>query len=476
MSRSLSNHARRAVCLRAALFSLFVAVGCSESGPGDDDSDGDALVATADASEVIGTVVTIRWTTEEPSTGYVEYGADGGHETQVWSAATDATSHEVVLFGLKTSTEYAYRVVAVIDDVESDTFESEFTTGVLPGDLSQHGLTVEATGDHAGGYLLAPIVSTPPKPVIMDRDGDIVWWFLDQDFDHDMHISVGLSCDGQHVLFNSMSTAYADQADPHYIEHVVRLSLDGTELERIEKAEHSHTFVELPDGTIAFLVYDRRDVDGENVVGDQIVEVAPDGTETVVWSAFDDFDYDPEDPPPGTGWSHAAALDYDPVEEAYFVSLRNFACIVKIGRSSGDMAWQLGGRGSSFEIEGEVFTDQHEFQILDGGAGIVLFDNGTAARYNSRVLEYALDTDSWTATQQWSYQLDPPIFVPTGGDVMRLPSGNTLVTWSSAGQIDEVTPDGALVWRQNMDLGGGFGFTQWQQDLYAPVLPNCALE
>jgi len=459
-----------------AMLLAMAAMGCNGDDPQDDDDSTSELDATAELSPAIATVVTVRWSSDEPTEGFVEYGEDDSYGTQVASRAGEAEAHEAVLFGLKPSTTYAFRVVTVVDGEEQQSEEGTFTTGVLPGELSQHGLAVDAPGDHEGGFLLAPIISTPPKPVIMDREGNIVWWFLDPEFDHNMHITVTMACDGEHVLFNSVSTTYDGDLDPHYIEHVVRISVDGTEVERIEREEHQHSFVELPDGTLAMLVYDRREMDEQPVVGDQIIEFAPDGTETVVWTVFDEFDYNPEDPPPGTGWSHANAISYDPADEAYYVSLRNFACILKIDRASGEIVWILGGRESDFEIEGEVFTDQHEFELLDDGASIVLFDNGTAGRYNSRVLEYALDFEAWTATEQWSYELDPPIFVPTGGDVTRLPSGNTLVTWSSAGQMDEVSPGGELVWRQNLDLGGGFGFTQWQQDLYAPVLPNCGIE
>ena len=51
------------------------------------------------------------------------------------------------------------------------------------------------------------------------------------------------------------------------------------------------------------------------------------------------------------------------------------------------------------------------------------------------------------------------------GDVYRLPNGNTLITWSALGQIDEVTPDGEVVWRLRSEIGKGFGFTMWRENL-----------
>ena len=66
-----------------------------------------------------------------------------------------------------------------------------------------------------------------------------------------------------------------------------------------------------------------------------------------------------------------------------------------------------------------------------------------------------------TAQQIWTHVDDPPLFSIGFGDVTRLPSDHTLVTWSSAGQIDEVTEDGVLVWRMNAAMGAGFGYTAW---------------
>ena len=55
------------------------------------------------------------------------------------------------------------------------------------------------------------------------------------------------------------------------------------------------------------------------------------------------------------------------------------------------------------------------------------------------------------------------------GSVERLPNGNTLITFSSLGQIDEVTPEGELVWRLRAEMGSGFGYSSWRNNLYDVV-------
>jgi hypothetical protein len=87
-----------------------------------------------------------------------------------------------------------------------------------------------------------------------------------------------------------------------------------------------------------------------------------------------------------------------------------------------------------------------------------VFDNGDASRFANQVLEFELDEEMGTAKEVWSYQPETDIFSFSLGDVSRLENGNTLVTFSNQGQIDEVNADGDLVWRLNFELGGATGY------------------
>jgi hypothetical protein len=50
------------------------------------------------------------------------------------------------------------------------------------------------------------------------------------------------------------------------------------------------------------------------------------------------------------GWTFANALDYDSVEGAYYLGLRNFSSIVKVSRATGECEWVLGTTASTFEF------------------------------------------------------------------------------------------------------------------------------
>ena len=86
----------------------------------------------------------------------------------------------------------------------------------------------------------------------------------------------------------------------------------------------------------------------------------------------------------------------------------------------------------------------HEATWLENG-NILLFDNGSAYREHSRIVEVDPLTDEivWT----WRH-LRPKRFYSSGrGTVQALPAGNVLVASSNQGEIFEVTRTGRIVWR-----------------------------
>jgi len=149
------------------------------------------------------------------------------------------------------------------------------------------------------------------------------------------------------------------------------------------------------------------------------------------------------------------------------VSSYNLDTIYKIDRASGDVLWRLGGESSDFQLadpDERFFRRQHQFDVLDGG--IVIFDNGEVTDYESRAVEFGLDWASGDAEEVWSHVADPPLYVLNLGDAHRISDDSYLVTWGSAGQIDEVTFDGDVTWSLNSELGGAFGYTTWRESLY----------
>jgi hypothetical protein len=265
------------------------------------------------------------------------------------------------------------------------------------------------------------------------------------------------------VLYNAASVS----GDPADDSEIVEVSLDGEEESSIEIPLLAHDFVELPDGTIAAIVVEYRESGGDRIRGDQIVEVPPGGDPRVVWSAWDCFDPSVDiGDDTMTGWTFANALDYHADEDAYFLGTRNLSGIVKISRETWDCELVFGGAASTIEIAAtsERFLHQHQFDWQ--GDRVVVFDNDGATGRVSRVLEYEVDLVRGVAEEVWQYTAEPPVFCFVLGDVTRFDDGDTFVSWSTAGQLELVTPEGDVRWKLNSELGYAFGFHTLLADPY----------
>ncbi len=413
---------------------------------------------TAELCPDISTVVTVRWTTDLESVGYVSFGPGDDLSMNTVLESTPATEHEAVLLGIPTETLASYQVVVAADDgsvITSDV--EEITTGLPPTGLPE--LTL--TGGGHDSYQVLPVIGGSTGPVIIDGEGRYLWWSFD-DSGLDVY-RARLSVDGQSLLYNAASVS----GDPSDESMLIRVSLCGSEVTPIEVPLLAHDFVEHPDGTLGAMVVEYRGEGDDEIKGDQIIEIAPDGTQTQVWSAWDCFD--PEvhiGDDQEYGWTFANALDYDPVEQAYYLSLRNFSSIVRIDRATASCDWVFGNVAATIEpaAGSASFLHEHQFELLDGS--FLVFDNDGSTAMESRVLEYEFDPAEPTAEQIWEYVSDPSVFSFVLGDVHRLDDGDTLVTWSVNGQLERVTPEGESTWRLQTGLGYAFGFNTVLEDLY----------
>ena len=84
----------------------------------------------------------------------------------------------------------------------------------------------------------------------------------------------------------------------------------------------------------------------------------------------------------------------------------------------------------------------------------------------SEAIEVTLSPEDGLATKTWSYRSEDCNLVLFYGEARRLENGNTLVIFSSSGQISEANPAGETVWQVNSDVGGAFTFGQRIDSLY----------
>lgn len=411
---------------------------------------------SAELSEVIGTVATVSFQTSTEAEAWIEVEADGLSFSTARSPM--GTSHELVLYGLPPEQPVSFVVHAESGDAVGQSEAQSLTTTYLTGGLP----TTQVSGEGNDQWMLTPLIGAYTGPVLLAPDGRITWAFPETR-ELDVYRARFLR-DGSGIVYNAASVS----GDPSADAELVLVSFDGTRVERIPVPLLAHDFVELSDGSFIAIVVEYRDgADGAAIRGDKLVQIARDGTQTDIWSAWDCFD--PEETPgdePALGWTFVNALNISEDEQDLYISIRNFSTIVQIDRATGACEWAIGGYGGDYEISGVRFKHEHQFKVFDDR--LLVFDNAGLANNKSRVVEYQVDHAAKTATEIWRFEPEPSLNSFVLGDVARLEDGDTLVTWSVAGQIDRVGADKSRSFTINTELGYAFGFMSNRAELYGP--------
>ncbi|MFT5679497.1 MAG: hypothetical protein ACI8RZ_000401 [Myxococcota bacterium] len=432
----------------------------TDTTPVDTTPDGaaDPFEVTAEVSEYVRTVVTVRWKTEAETTGYVTFG-EGSDYGRISPMTSSGTEHEVQLLGLWADTDFHFQVVSTgEDDTEWLSEDHTVTTGSLPPEIPQMSFTGEAGWE---GFIFAPIQGINYLAAAVDNQGRVVWYkVLDSTTHHVMRAQ--MLDDGSAV---AICMAGQDSQGNKEDGYVLLVSMDGSVEQEVAVPYIDHDMALKPDGTIVGIVL--KNEEGFSQAADSIQDVTHDGVMTEIFSAWDHIDWLAGEQLAGGNWTHANALDYYPEEDAYYMAMKELHTMVKVDGTSGEVQWAFGGAGNQFTFaEGtEPLSMHHQFHAYSDNR-LVVFENGEPSRGYSKAREFELDTKNMIATEVWSYTREPSVYVFAKGDVERLDNGNTLVTWSSSGEIQEVTPEGGVVWQVNTDLGSAITFIDRVESLY----------
>lgn len=453
--------------------SLLFGLGACDPDEGDDDSSADQtleLTVETALSELVPSVILVSWSLDVDGVeeAFVEYGYDAELGRRADAEHDGQGGYRAALLGLRPDTEVHLRAGVVVDGETTTGDLLSATTGSPPPGMPEVTIEGPETERMPEGFLVTSLLGNPPTAVVLDTEGNFVWWYRAEEETY-VITRAHFGKDGKSIVY--LGAHPSGEGEAIMMEQsVVRVALDGSEVSEITVLGAQRDFHEHEDGTVAMLVFDVREVEGEDVVGDRILEVHPDGSESEIWNVWDQVTYDPMY---ARSYCHANALDYDAEQDTYFLSCHRLDSIFKIDRSTGETLWRFGGdiwyaeTGDFTDGDGEthLLRQQHQFQILDDG--ILVFNNQTIGENYSNVLEYGLDWEDQSAELRWEYVTDPAQFCYVLGDVDRFPGGETLVTWSTAGRMEFVSGDGDMLWRLKLGLGAGFGYTTYRETLYA---------
>jgi hypothetical protein len=366
------------------------------------------------------------------------------------TSAESAPEHHFLLAELRERSTYTVRVGLECAAASREYIRS-FTTGHLPFSIPDLQVRVPGNLDGVVLFGVTDVASGPPFQraifVAIDHEGHVVWYYRDPRRGADLPVIRQLP-DG--TLFLTLA------GEARIID------LEGNILRRWMQDDPAagwhHDRQLLPDGGLLALAFDARILqDGSRLLADQVLELAPDGTERGRWSAADALDITPFPSQLSTGllgdaidWSHGNGLALTPDEAGFVVSLRHQHWIVRVDRDTGDVDWRFGPDGDFTLTAGSWFDAQHA-PVWVADDELLVYDNGVERHLStgapSRVVRYRLDEANRTAAEVWSW--DIPAFTPIVGNAQ--PWGDHTFV-AAGGRFDHlasfylVQPDGEIAW------------------------------
>ena len=383
-----------------------------------------------------------------------------------FSPAT-ADEMELPMLGLLPDAAYSVRVEAIGAGGRVIGEPIELTTPPLPSDVPRF---TTIGSDPTPGYV---VFAAGLYGLVIDNSGRVVWY-------HRFPIGLGLNFSAQPA---GRYVARLVTPDPADIEPWVELGPLGTPTRTLGCAlglqPRFHDLLVEPDGDYWIMCDEVRTMDltaiggmaSARVIGTAVQHISANGALLLHWSPFDHFAITDVVPELRTetvvNWTHGNALDVD-ADGNLLVSFRNLNEITKIDVTTGQVIWRLGGRRNQFtfvDTPTPAFSQQHSVRSV--GAGSLLMLDNVGNPNESGAERYVLDERAMTARLARSYKSEPRVVTQIGGSTQPLPGGRTLVSFGTAGRVEEYDADGRVVWRIEGNAGYVFR-AQRIPSLYSP--------
>ncbi len=423
----------------------------------------------------------VTFTTDRPVTATLEIRA-GQKTRQVTFTKTDTTFSLPVL-GLEPEQGYTVAVLISAKGLQVRAPEElSGATGPLPPGFPPLETSISQTDKMEPGIiLLNPFALTQGSrggfTVAVNEAGKVVWFYHHEDYVKNTSKRLA----NGHLIFQGAKHIIESDMLGNTVQswHTADVIEEPSAINTaVQASSFHHDLLELPSGNLLVLsreigIYDNYPTSSTDplaptastqVAGDLILELQRDGTIVKSWSLLQLLDpyritYSslnlkrwPTIWPEAKlmDWSHANGLAYDEGEDAILVSVRHQDALIKFSRQSGELVWILGPHDnwtapwSQYLLtpQGDLEWPYHAHapQITPQGT-IMLFDNGNyraspfdsplpvTASY-SRAVEFAVDAQSMTVSQLWSYAgpEDELFYSSSVSSAYQLPqTGNVLV-------------------------------------------------
>ena len=427
----------------------------------------DAASVAPNPNNALSALVTVRVRGADSVAVRIRFADSVAAESVTPAVPVTADTVVVPVFGLLAAHRYDLRALARGTGGTTAGRAMALTTDTLPSDLPRY---VAGGQDPTPGYL---VFGAGRYGIVIDNAGRVVWY---RRFPNGPGLTFTAEPSGNYY-------ARVPPASPAGPSPWVELDPLGNITRTFDclngLTARFHDLIAQPDGTYWLMCDETRRMDlsslggvaSANVTGTAIQHISAERSLLFQWSPFDHFaitDGDPRDlAGPNVNWTHGNALDLAP-DGNLVVSFRNLGEVTKIDAGTGEVIWRLGGRRNEFAragASGAMFVGQHSARAYAPGAILLLDNLGDSTA--SRAERYTLDERQMTARLVRSYGSLPGVVTPIGGSAQDLPNGHTLVSFGTAGRVEEYDAAGRVVWR--IEQGAGYVFrAQRIRSLYAP--------
>jgi hypothetical protein len=426
-------------------------------------------VTSKTTSSQMATVGIVEWSTTlpSPSKAQIVYSLNNPGASVLNKGGTapvdlGKANYRTLLLGLKPSSTYTFHVEATAADGSTcKSAEATLTTGTLSGAPTVTRTATKPTAQAVGFVLLTGGVnksggSGVNQAFIVDADGVVVWTAsapaqasrarLDYEGNNLWMMALNVGNTGGEMRYVSMDGATKQN------------SISGL-------SKSHHDFTVLKGGIVATMSWSASGTDPES----DLLERSADGKVTTVFHVGSNlYKGGPGLMGGSTNGYHCNSLLHHEADDTYTIGDRNPNLFVKVSRA-GQALWQFGGNCSgapAAKCVAGTWSVNHGHHVLDNG-NFLFFSNGAyRSTTPSTALEYSLGTSgTMQASLVKSYASSTGAHSDSLGDVQRLPNGNTLVTFSNDGLIEEVDPSWSIV--QKLEASS-FGYADWRETLYGP--------
>lgn len=390
-------------------------------------------LASEMAQDAPTTVGIVTWSVEggTPTDAKIEFGltTDYGMSAPVDLAEAD---FRTLLLGMKPAKTYHFRIVATVGGQVLTSEDFTIETGAAPTTVSISKFDIVAADKREPGFIVSSYWSGNQKGMvfILDQDGDIVWW-------RNSGISGGvakaaMSMDGKDMWMISAN----NMGEP-----LRRVGMDGMNA-KTYTAVGSHDIQPVSGDKMIFIEYGETDCDSTFEINK-----AGETKEVLELEGFTP-----------KGACHGNSIAYNKTNNMYVMSSLDVDVFVYSAASTPgttENTTRLTTKAGAISTWGGI---QHGVQLLKNNNVIIFANKEGGAMGPSTAIEFSLES----GMEVWRYESTQ--YTANLGDVQRLPGGNTLVTYSNAGVIHEVTAGKEKV--LEITAQKNLGYATWRKSLY----------